>query len=177
MRFGRRPCRDDDARTGRRPSHVSLAASPTNSSVPRQLPYCSCGPAAPNPLQHGDEPRHLQERPHDQQRCSHPATRWASRSPWARGILRCPWRDEADRGATLRSLRSRCARDGGRFGTWGRFRRGAGRGRRSVVCVGRRLERVHETAHRLSEIGCQSLAISADVTDEAAVDGHDRTDR
>ncbi len=39
----------------------------------------------------------------------------------------------------------------------------------SVVCVGRRLERVHETAHRLSEIGCQSLAVSADVTDEAAV--------
>jgi NAD(P)-dependent dehydrogenase (short-subunit alcohol dehydrogenase family) len=39
----------------------------------------------------------------------------------------------------------------------------------SVVCVGRRLERVQETAHRLSEIGCQSLAISADVTDEAAV--------
>jgi gluconate 5-dehydrogenase len=39
----------------------------------------------------------------------------------------------------------------------------------SVVCVGRRLERVNETAHRLSEIGCQSLAISADVTDEAAV--------
>ena len=39
----------------------------------------------------------------------------------------------------------------------------------SVVCVGRRLERVQETAHRLAENGCQSLAISADVTDEAAV--------
>jgi NAD(P)-dependent dehydrogenase (short-subunit alcohol dehydrogenase family) len=39
----------------------------------------------------------------------------------------------------------------------------------SVVCVGRRLERVQQTAHRLSEIGRQSLAISADVTDEAAV--------
>ena len=39
----------------------------------------------------------------------------------------------------------------------------------SVVCVGRRLERVQETAHRLVEIGCQSLALSADVTDEATV--------
>jgi NAD(P)-dependent dehydrogenase (short-subunit alcohol dehydrogenase family) len=39
----------------------------------------------------------------------------------------------------------------------------------SVVCVGRRLERVQQTALRLGEIGCQSLALSADVTDEAAV--------
>jgi NAD(P)-dependent dehydrogenase (short-subunit alcohol dehydrogenase family) len=39
----------------------------------------------------------------------------------------------------------------------------------SVVCVGRRLERVQETANRLAEDRCQSLAISADVTDEAAV--------
>ena len=39
----------------------------------------------------------------------------------------------------------------------------------SVVCVGRRLERVQETANRLTEKGCQSLALSADVTDEAAV--------
>jgi gluconate 5-dehydrogenase len=39
----------------------------------------------------------------------------------------------------------------------------------SVVCVGRRLERVQETADRLAEQGCQSLAISADVTDETAV--------
>jgi NAD(P)-dependent dehydrogenase (short-subunit alcohol dehydrogenase family) len=39
----------------------------------------------------------------------------------------------------------------------------------SVVCVGRRLERVQETAHRLEGIGCQSLPISADVTDEATV--------
>jgi NAD(P)-dependent dehydrogenase (short-subunit alcohol dehydrogenase family) len=39
----------------------------------------------------------------------------------------------------------------------------------SVVCIGRRLERVRETADRLAEQGCQSLAISADVTDEAAV--------
>jgi gluconate 5-dehydrogenase len=39
----------------------------------------------------------------------------------------------------------------------------------SVVCVGRRLERVEATAGRLEELGCQSLPISADVTDEAAV--------
>ena len=39
----------------------------------------------------------------------------------------------------------------------------------SVVCVGRRLARVEETANRLVGIGCQSLAVSADVTDEAAV--------
>jgi NAD(P)-dependent dehydrogenase (short-subunit alcohol dehydrogenase family) len=39
----------------------------------------------------------------------------------------------------------------------------------SVVCVGRRLERVQETANRLAERGCQTLAVSADVTDEAAV--------
>ena len=39
----------------------------------------------------------------------------------------------------------------------------------SVVCVGRRLERVQETVDRLAAQGCQSLAISADVTDEAAV--------
>jgi NAD(P)-dependent dehydrogenase (short-subunit alcohol dehydrogenase family) len=39
----------------------------------------------------------------------------------------------------------------------------------SVVCIGRRLERVQQTAHRLGEIGCQSLAVSADVTNEAAV--------
>src|SRR5215204_2385010 len=39
----------------------------------------------------------------------------------------------------------------------------------SVACVGRRLERVQETANRLAEHGCQSLAISADVTDEASV--------
>jgi NAD(P)-dependent dehydrogenase (short-subunit alcohol dehydrogenase family) len=39
----------------------------------------------------------------------------------------------------------------------------------AVVCVGRRLERVQETADRLAEQGCQSLAFSADVTDEAAV--------
>jgi gluconate 5-dehydrogenase len=39
----------------------------------------------------------------------------------------------------------------------------------SVVCVGRRLERVQETARQLSDKGCQSLAISADVTNEAAV--------
>jgi gluconate 5-dehydrogenase len=39
----------------------------------------------------------------------------------------------------------------------------------SVVCVGRRLKRVQQTANRLAEDRCQSLAISADVTDEAAV--------
>jgi gluconate 5-dehydrogenase len=39
----------------------------------------------------------------------------------------------------------------------------------SVVCVGRRLERVQETANRLAEQGCHSLALSADVTDETAV--------
>jgi gluconate 5-dehydrogenase len=39
----------------------------------------------------------------------------------------------------------------------------------SVVCVGRRFERVQQTAQRLGAIGCQSLAVSADVTDEAAV--------
>jgi gluconate 5-dehydrogenase len=41
----------------------------------------------------------------------------------------------------------------------------------SVVCVGRRLERVQETADRLGGIGCHSLPISADVTNEAAVTG------
>ena len=41
----------------------------------------------------------------------------------------------------------------------------------SVVCIGRRLERVQETAQRLAEIGCQSLALSVDVTNEAAVIG------
>jgi gluconate 5-dehydrogenase len=40
-----------------------------------------------------------------------------------------------------------------------------------VVCVGRRLERVLETADRLGGIGCHSLPISADVTNEAAVTG------
>jgi gluconate 5-dehydrogenase len=39
----------------------------------------------------------------------------------------------------------------------------------SVVCVGRRLERVQETANRLAERGCQTLVVSADVTDEAAI--------
>ena len=39
----------------------------------------------------------------------------------------------------------------------------------SVVCVGRRLERVQQTADRLSAMGCQSLPLSADVTNEAAV--------
>lgn len=41
----------------------------------------------------------------------------------------------------------------------------------SVVCVGRRLERVQETARRLEERGRQSLALSADITDEMAVAG------
>jgi len=41
----------------------------------------------------------------------------------------------------------------------------------SVVCVGRRLERVQETANRLADGGRQSLALAADVTDEAAVVG------
>jgi gluconate 5-dehydrogenase len=41
----------------------------------------------------------------------------------------------------------------------------------SVVCVGRRFERVQQTAQQLGAIGCQSLAVSADVTDEAAVAG------
>ena len=41
----------------------------------------------------------------------------------------------------------------------------------AVVCAGRRLARVQETANRLAQIGCQSLAVSADVTDEAAVAG------
>jgi NAD(P)-dependent dehydrogenase (short-subunit alcohol dehydrogenase family) len=41
----------------------------------------------------------------------------------------------------------------------------------TVVCVGRRLDRVQNTAGRLDEFGCQSLALSADVTDEAAVSG------
>ena len=41
----------------------------------------------------------------------------------------------------------------------------------SVACVGRRLERVQQTARQINEIGCQSLAISTDVTDEAAVTG------
>jgi NAD(P)-dependent dehydrogenase (short-subunit alcohol dehydrogenase family) len=41
----------------------------------------------------------------------------------------------------------------------------------SVVCVGRRLAKVQETADRLTGNGCQSLAISADVTDEDAVAG------
>jgi gluconate 5-dehydrogenase len=39
----------------------------------------------------------------------------------------------------------------------------------TVVCVGRRLERVQATANRVQQIGCQSLAISADVTSESAV--------
>lgn len=39
----------------------------------------------------------------------------------------------------------------------------------TVVCVGRRLDRVQETANRLSERGYESLALPADVTDEAAV--------
>jgi gluconate 5-dehydrogenase len=39
----------------------------------------------------------------------------------------------------------------------------------SVVCVGRRLERVQQTAQRLGAIGCQSLAVSADVTNEGTV--------
>ena len=39
----------------------------------------------------------------------------------------------------------------------------------SVICVGRRLERVQETASRLRERGYQSFALSADVTDEAAI--------
>jgi gluconate 5-dehydrogenase len=39
----------------------------------------------------------------------------------------------------------------------------------SVVCIGRRLERVQQTTRRLGEFGCQSLALSADVTNEAAV--------
>lgn len=39
----------------------------------------------------------------------------------------------------------------------------------SVVCVGRRLERVQETADRLRALGYSSHAISADVTDEAAI--------
>lgn len=39
----------------------------------------------------------------------------------------------------------------------------------SVMCVGRRLERVQETASRLSERGYQSHALSADVTDEVAI--------
>ena len=39
----------------------------------------------------------------------------------------------------------------------------------SVVCAGRRLERVQETASRLGEKGCQSLAVSADVTNEVIV--------
>ena len=41
----------------------------------------------------------------------------------------------------------------------------------SVVCVGRRFDRVQQTAQQLGTIGCQSLAVSADVTDEAAVAG------
>jgi NAD(P)-dependent dehydrogenase (short-subunit alcohol dehydrogenase family) len=41
----------------------------------------------------------------------------------------------------------------------------------SVVCVGRRLDRVQATASRLHDGGCQSLAISVDVTDESAVAG------
>ena len=41
----------------------------------------------------------------------------------------------------------------------------------TVVCVGRRLDRVQNTAGRLDEFGCQSVALSADVTDEAAVSG------
>ncbi len=41
----------------------------------------------------------------------------------------------------------------------------------SVVCVGRRLARVQETANRLADGGGQSLALAADVTDEAAVVG------
>ena len=41
----------------------------------------------------------------------------------------------------------------------------------SVVCVGRRLERVQETANRLAENGRQSFAVAADVTDEVAVAG------
>lgn len=39
----------------------------------------------------------------------------------------------------------------------------------SVICAGRRLERVQETASRLRERGYQSFALSADVTDEAAI--------
>lgn len=39
----------------------------------------------------------------------------------------------------------------------------------AVVCVGRRLERVQATADRLRERGFQSLALPADVTDEAAI--------
>jgi NAD(P)-dependent dehydrogenase (short-subunit alcohol dehydrogenase family) len=39
----------------------------------------------------------------------------------------------------------------------------------SVVCAGRRLSKVQETADRLTRTGCQGLAISADVTDEDAV--------
>jgi gluconate 5-dehydrogenase len=39
----------------------------------------------------------------------------------------------------------------------------------AVMCAGRRLERVEETATRLRERGFQSHALSADVTDESAV--------
>lgn len=39
----------------------------------------------------------------------------------------------------------------------------------SVMCAGRRPERVQETAHRLHERGHQCRALSADVTDEAGI--------
>jgi NAD(P)-dependent dehydrogenase (short-subunit alcohol dehydrogenase family) len=41
----------------------------------------------------------------------------------------------------------------------------------TVVCVGRRLERVQATADHVQQIGCQSLPLSVDVTDESAVMG------
>jgi gluconate 5-dehydrogenase len=41
----------------------------------------------------------------------------------------------------------------------------------AVVCVGRRMERVQATADGLEQRGARSLAISADVSDEAAVMG------
>ena len=39
----------------------------------------------------------------------------------------------------------------------------------TVVCTGRRLDRVQQTATRLTQRGGQSLAVAADVTDEASV--------
>jgi gluconate 5-dehydrogenase len=38
-----------------------------------------------------------------------------------------------------------------------------------VVCVGRRRERVEQTARHVDALGCQGLALPADVTDETAV--------
>ena len=58
-------------------------------------------------------------------------------------------RGHADRGTTLRSVGPRCPRDGAGSGLGAVFAEALAEAGASVVCVGRRLERVQETANRL----------------------------